>query len=336
MAKRTTKKRKYGKKKPNILLWFLGFCIAVTVLRYAWPLLLAILVAFIGLWIYETAYFRGQAFASIKERISSYIADCNDLNRYIESLKSTALVDNRIDYGDATYRDTSVWNVKRPKLESNIETYEHRCSSQVCQGAQKEPFKYICKYFNIPVTEESLSEFESILNNFETVEEGKESLMAEHDAIIMSVKSDVPALIYKLAGKRIESELGFDAIDFSPVDYPSYVFRYTSSGGNTGTECRTVMDIDMLNRFVVYLAERVKFSKSAAGQRALMTSRLRQHIKERDDFTCQSCGVSVSQEPHLLLEIDHIIPIAKGGLTTEGNLQTLCWRCNRSKGAKIQ
>ena len=34
-------------------------------------------------------------------------------------------------------------------------------------------------------------------------------------------------------------------------------------------------------------------------------------------------------------EIDHIIPVSKGGLTTEDNLQTLCWRCNRSKGNKM-
>ena len=30
-----------------------------------------------------------------------------------------------------------------------------------------------------------------------------------------------------------------------------------------------------------------------------------------------------------------IIPVAKGGLTEESNLQTLCWKCNRSKSDKI-
>ena len=37
----------------------------------------------------------------------------------------------------------------------------------------------------------------------------------------------------------------------------------------------------------------------------------------------------------ILLEIDHIIPIAKGGQTVEDNLQTLCWKCNRAKSDKI-
>ena len=40
-------------------------------------------------------------------------------------------------------------------------------------------------------------------------------------------------------------------------------------------------------------------------------------------------------EPNLLLEIDHIIPISKGGCTVEENLQTLCWKCNRAKSNKI-
>ncbi|RAE55164.1 HNH endonuclease, partial [Burkholderia multivorans] len=39
-------------------------------------------------------------------------------------------------------------------------------------------------------------------------------------------------------------------------------------------------------------------------------------------------------EPHLLLEVDHIKPISKGGLSEIENLQTLCWRCNRSKSNK--
>ena len=121
----------------------------------------------------------------------------------------------------------------------------------------------------------------------------------------------------------------------STAYFPKYVFEYVSSGGNASTRCDVVMDIDNLNKFIVFLSEKIKFNKSVAGQRALMTSKLRQQIKERDGYTCKHCGASVEQEPHLLLEIDHIIPVSKGGLTTEDNLQTLCWRCNRSKGAKI-
>ena len=70
-------------------------------------------------------------------------------------------------------------------------------------------------------------------------------------------------------------------------------------------------------------------------QRVLMTQKLREQIKKRDHYTCCVCGNSIEKEPNLLLEIDHIIPVSKGGKTTEDNLQTLCWKCNRSKSNKL-
>ena len=73
----------------------------------------------------------------------------------------------------------------------------------------------------------------------------------------------------------------------------------------------------------------------AKEQRNLMTTKLREHIKARDNFTCCICGNSIQKEPNLLLEIDHIIPVSKGGKTLPENLQTLCWRCNRSKSDKL-
>lgn len=145
----------------------------------------------------------------------------------------------------------------------------------------------------------------------------------------------MPWLIKKLFAKKLDAELGFDEFVFDEMFYPTFTFRYISSGGNSGNQFDVRMDIPMLERFINYLSEQVKFKNSAEGQRRLMTPKLRQQIKERDNFTCKLCSNSTSQEPNLLLEIDHIIPVAKGGMTTEDNLQTLCWKCNRSKGAKI-
>lgn len=90
-----------------------------------------------------------------------------------------------------------------------------------------------------------------------------------------------------------------------------------------------------LENLVDLISQKVKYKKSVVGQRALMTRALREKIKARDNYTCQCCGLSTKQEPNLLLEIDHIIPVSKGGITSEENLQTLCWRCNRAKSNKI-
>lgn len=319
--------------------FIMGLIIILLIISLAstiWPLFLFLAIIFVAWKIYEFYYYKSSAFVEIKQRIDAYINDCNELNRHIENLKDTGLLVNRADYGKAAYQDSSKWNYKRKHLqEQKYAPNIHNCSRTVCDNARKKPFEYVCKYFGIKATEENLSDFENILNNFEAAEEGKKHLQDEKEKILSSIQNDIPILIKKFSKKNLEQKLGFEQIDMSSAYFPKYVFQYISSGGNASTQCDVVMDIDNLNRFVLFLSEKIKFNKSVAGQRALMTSKLRQHIKERDGYTCKQCGASVQQEPNLLLEIDHIIPVSKGGLTTEDNLQTLCWRCNRKKGAKI-
>ena len=55
-------------------------------------------------------------------------------------------------------------------------------------------------------------------------------------------------------------------------------------------------------------------------------------IFKRDSFTCQYCG---SKPPVVVLEIDHIIPVSKGGENKEDNLITACFSCNRGKSANL-
>jgi hypothetical protein len=56
---------------------------------------------------------------------------------------------------------------------------------------------------------------------------------------------------------------------------------------------------------------------------------VKMYVWQRDGGRCVECG---SKER---LEYDHIIPVSKGGSNTDRNLQLLCERCNRSKGASI-
>lgn len=321
------------------VLYFLLICVVIGIvgalLEIFWPMLVVVAALFVAWKVYEILYFKGSQFLSIKNRIQSYIDDCNELNRHIEELKDTPLEVNRVDRGAGEFQDDSRWRVRRPELKNQkYAPNVYNCSKAVCAGARNKPFDYVCKYFGVKADEETLEKFELILNNFEAAEEGKISLRAERERILGSIQEDIPPLIKKFCQKRIEKELGFDAVDFNTVYFPKYEFSYVSPGGNTEERFDVVMDIEQLNKFVVYLSEKIKFKKSAAGQRALMTSKLREKIKRRDLYACKQCGVSIEKEPHLLLEIDHIIPVSKGGLTTEENLQTLCWRCNRRKGAK--
>lgn len=62
--------------------------------------------------------------------------------------------------------------------------------------------------------------------------------------------------------------------------------------------------------------------------REIISSELRFKIFKRDNFTCQYCG---RKAPDVVLELDHIRPVSKGGDKRESNLITACYQCNRGK-----
>lgn len=60
---------------------------------------------------------------------------------------------------------------------------------------------------------------------------------------------------------------------------------------------------------------------------------LRFKILTRDKFRCRYCGRG-PDDGHIL-EIDHVIPVAKGGTNDEANLVAACLDCNRGKSARV-
>ena len=55
-------------------------------------------------------------------------------------------------------------------------------------------------------------------------------------------------------------------------------------------------------------------------------------IFKRDGYRCQICGASPSNGDGVRLEVDHKVPVARGGSGCNDNLWTLCFDCNRGKG----
>jgi len=58
----------------------------------------------------------------------------------------------------------------------------------------------------------------------------------------------------------------------------------------------------------------------------------RQHLFERDKYTCQYCGGRFSQRE---LNLDHVIPRDRGGKTSWENIVTSCLHCNTRKGNRF-
>jgi len=63
-------------------------------------------------------------------------------------------------------------------------------------------------------------------------------------------------------------------------------------------------------------------------KRKAISKKIRFEVFKRDSFICQYCGHSA---PEIILEIDHIKPVCRGGTNDITNLITSCKDCNRGK-----
>lgn len=147
------------------------------------------------------------------------------------------------------------------------------------------------------------------------------------DSLIVFEKA-THALMTKIAQEHISNAYIIDFV-------PTFVMSYTSPGGRSIREAVRRFDTKTCSEIRAKMVCSFSKRNHTKTQRNKMTNSLRNYILKRDNYTCQECGNSRYKEPNLLLEVDHIIPVSKGGLTEPDNLQTLCWVCNRNKSDNL-
>ncbi|GAB2662536.1 HNH endonuclease [Nocardia goodfellowii] len=285
-----------------------------------------------------TRYFAGDEFLAHKGAIASFVAEHNELAQYVDEIRrrGTFALGGSASGAQAHLADFQNTSRHKYRRDRNFATYQtpfvHNCSLQVARNASTDPIKYVMKYFNIKATEKDLTDVETLGDGIIRLEDAITNLGQREASITQAVNP--PKFIMKHYADEFMKHVG---VELSPimVPYPVYMFEYISAGGNSSQRTTVTLDRETIDAMIETMSQRIKFRKSAAGQRALMTSALRTMIKERDNYTCRYCSISLAAEPHLLLEVDHIVPVSKGGLTAPDNLQTLCWRCNRTKSNKI-
>lgn len=70
----------------------------------------------------------------------------------------------------------------------------------------------------------------------------------------------------------------------------------------------------------------------AQQKRKGISKKVRFEVFKRDSFTCQYCG---RKAPDIILEVDHIDPVANGGTGDIMNLITSCENCNAGKSDRL-
>ena len=108
--------------------------------------------------------------------------------------------------------------------------------------------------------------------------------------------------------------------------------RYTSPAGRNSYMDYSDFSFDDFRDALRYTEDIKNYKDSSQYQRRAMTPSLRYDVMQRDGFRCVLCGRGA--EDGVKLEVDHILPVSKGGKTVKSNLRTLCLDCNRGKSDK--
>ena len=190
-----------------------------------------------------------------------------------------------------------------------------------------------------------ISTYESFYRNIVEVISSNRSKYYSYSKTISTIKSDATEEYCQAFGFSLKKFLKFESRVFKRKRLRKPQFdvtiickaTYTSPQGRNHYWKEERYNFDELKALfdhtIELKAERQTRQFQIRVERAKMTDSLRYDILKRDNFRCQICG-STAQDG-VKLHIDHIIPVAKGGLTTESNLRTLCDRCNMGKSDKM-
>lgn len=279
-------------------------------------------------------YYQSTDFAKIKETCEVLMSTQREFNEYInEKVEAVSKMFGTRIVRNETVND-DIYEYIRP-YKKTITPFTAELSASVFASAENNPLEYIVKNFypNKKLYPEQIQNLRTLVEELETLREAK-NIIENYKKEYQQYLGDVPDYIMEADEDGFYTRLGFANISEETLTV-EYKFVYTSGGGMAQRSFTVPMTEATIIELINTLESKLTAAALAKEQRQLMTKKLREFIKERDHHTCCTCGNSTEKEPNLLLEIDHIIPVSKGGLTEEGNLQTLCWKCNRSKSNKI-
>lgn len=130
---------------------------------------------------------------------------------------------------------------------------------------------------------------------------------------------------------KYENEFIMKLLRDRPVQNPTieYLVKYTSPKGRNYHWNSREIKVGDLPFFFGEIEKLNAYRESAQYQRRLITLKRRLEIIAKDGGRCCLCGRAARDG--VQLDVDHFIPVSKGGKSTDDNLWTLCHDCNLGK-----
>jgi 5-methylcytosine-specific restriction endonuclease McrA len=104
---------------------------------------------------------------------------------------------------------------------------------------------------------------------------------------------------------------------------------------NDGRCLRCSLSLNHRRLHAIYCSKTCKSMDHTAKHRAKTRTKgvaRRYEIYERDQGKCYMCQQSISLD---IAELDHLIPVSKGGSSDPSNIALSCRPCNRRRGANL-
>lgn len=182
----------------------------------------------------------------------------------------------------------------------------------------KERASRVCK----PCWEIRYCPYGPLVEDFPLLPMTLEEALEDHEDLISTLESGK-----RRNGKPLEKRLRaiFREMvnEFDPDEYPSKIPKEIAE-----TACTVFGHICP----VVFVAEGFSETPEPRRRGRSIPNPVLLRVVRRDDSTCQICG------KHLLadeIELDHIVPVSKGGSSEENNLRVTCIKCNRKKSDRV-
>jgi len=246
---------------------------------------------------------------------------------------------------DKIQKDKSIVMKNSPKCIKAIELstiYNNRIKKYSNNHRQIRDREYSAKSFERQTFEDVLkynieNNIESIRNDIALIEENNNlynNMLNEINSINSLEKDKITELgfteeNFKSIEKSILSEVTSTKLSNLTVSVQIYM---QAKSGKIYREKHHIFSNDELLKAYNDWKNKPNYKKyetTAGFERRELNRDLRFAVLKRDNYRCCICGRNAKDG--VKLEIDHIVPVSKGGKTVITNLQTLCQDCNQGK-----